>query len=105
MFLVQAVGQLAVRDLFGDLEHPSDPGGRADLFYERRWDVVPVDVDGEAAQHRRVVGQVLQQNRGRLDEVAFGGHAGVPGPVVLPAQDRVEQVAELVEQDHDVFED
>ena len=64
--------------------------------------VSPVVVAREGRQHVGVPGPLLQHLAGRLDEVPLGGDAGEAGPLALAGEDVVDEVAELVEEGHDL---
>ena len=99
--LVQRVGQRRVEHLRAHVGALAELLGRAHLRDQLARDRLAVGVRREGPQHVGVPGPLLEHLRGRLDEVPLGGHAGEPGPRVVPGQHVVHQVAELVEQrDH-----
>ena len=64
--------------------------------------VSPACVAREGRQHVGVPGPLLQHLAGRLDEVPLGRDAGEAGPPALAGEDVVDEVAELVEERHDL---
>ena len=65
-------------------------------------DRLAVGVAGEGGQHVGVPRPLLEHLARRLDEVPLGGDAGEAEPLALPAEDVVDEVAELVEQGDDL---